>query len=106
MLVLAMCFTSCRGPDPIVESQHLEVQKDRFVVEAKVRNRARGGAQVEVTATVSDKRSGVTIARGESQVQLSPHETAFVRIDMLRPVDPAIPASDLALVVEAHYPIE
>ncbi len=110
LLVVLVLLTGCLGPSPVVEKQTLappSAPGQPYQVEAVVTNQGSGDGQIRVTASMKDKKTGVTLARGDQTVDLRDHE----RLNVVIPLDPPSSAGnldpkDLEVEVTADYPVQ
>ena len=106
--VLLSC-TSCGGPDPIVVRQQLlaGAPGEPMRVEALVENRSGGRGQVAVVADVTERGSGVLVARESKEIEIDGHGTQGVVLELRLPslVDAAA-RERLEVRVAARYPID
>jgi hypothetical protein len=99
---LAISVAACRGPKPIVMSRELrppEAEGAPYRAVVVIRNQGGGEGEIAMIVRLRSRASGQTAAAREETVDLAPHETQEVTIE-LRPTAPA--PYDLA--VEARYP--
>ncbi|MEW6270336.1 MAG: hypothetical protein AB1689_13685 [Thermodesulfobacteriota bacterium] len=108
-LAAGLALAACRGPEPQVVRHDVQTSADGRTVRvaALLENRGGGSGQVAVTATLSERASGLVVGRAEREVELAPHERQAVAIDVPlahgpAPLDPA----QLEVHVDAQYPVE
>jgi hypothetical protein len=100
MMLLAACY----GPTPVVVKQELRSPtgpSEPYALVVTVENQSGGAGQAEITARLRSKGTGATAAQADETVELQPHETVQVVLD-LRPAAPG----DYDAEVEAEYPPE
>ncbi len=108
LLVVLVLLTGCLGPSPVVEKQTLvppSAPGQPFQVEAVVTNQGSGDGQIRVTASLKNKQTGVTLARGDQTVDLRDHERLNVVIPLVPPSSAGNPdPKDLDVDVTVEYP--
>lgn len=106
--VLLLC-ASCRGPDPIVVRHELlaGAPGEPMRVEALVENRSGGRGQVAVVADVTERGTGVLVARESKEIEIDGHGTQGVILELRVPslID-AAGRQRLEVRVGARYPID
>lgn len=102
LLALAAGLAGCYGPKPVVVGQELRpptAPGAPYTLVVTLENRNGGAGQAQVTARLRAAGDGTTAAQATETVQLEPHETAHLVIE-LRPPAPG----DYQATVEAEYP--
>jgi len=104
MLVCAMLLAACYGPAPVVVRQELRPPaspSEPYALVVTLENQSGGEGQAEIIARLRSKSSGSTAAQTSETVELQPHETVQVVLEL----QPGAPG-DYAADVEAKYPPE
>jgi hypothetical protein len=102
LMLLLPGILGCAGPRPVVTRQELrppESPGGPYTLFVSVTNRGRGEGQADVIARLRSRATGRTEAQANEQVDLKPHETVPVALQ-LRPPAPG----DYDATAEVHYP--
>jgi hypothetical protein len=102
LVACALALFGCAGPNPKVISSELKPPQNAampYIASVVIRNTSGGEGQIEVTARLASRRDRTTAAEAMRNVNLKPHETVQVNLE-LRPAR----AGDYQLLVEAVYP--
>jgi len=109
ILVCTLLLTACLGPSPVVRETHVfppaQGQEGIYQVETVVGNHGPGEGQIDVVATLRDKRTGATLAEDDKQVNLAVDGTVHVLFQLqIPPSAKGISPDDVDVQVEANYP--
>jgi hypothetical protein len=99
---LALGLAGCRGPDPAITRQELRppaAEGAPYQAVLTVENKGGGEGEIAITARIRARATGQTAAQRAETLDLLPHETTEVILE-LRPTVPA----PFDLSTEARYP--